>query len=94
MNDQQYFEQVLAERDKLVAELAAVKEERQQLWYRWEAASSDALDKGVLIKKLSNALEFCYDIALEEYAHQTPLDIGKEVTLRHIMRKCEEVCDG
>ena len=40
----------------IAAELTAARAERQQLWLRWEAASNDALDKGVRIRELEAAL--------------------------------------
>lgn len=41
-------------------------------------------------KKLLQALQFCLDMAEEEYPHQQYRSPGAEVCLRHIVRKCRE----
>ena len=40
-------------------------------------------------KNLLRALQFCLDMAEEEYPHQQG-NVGAEIVLRHIMRKCRE----
>lgn len=40
-------------------------------------------------QKLREALKFCRDIAAEEYDYQQT-NVGAELVLRHIMRKCDE----
>lgn len=40
--------------------------------------------------ELLRALQFCLDMAEEEYPHQQYRNPGAEVCLRHIMRKCRE----
>jgi len=39
---------------------------------------------------LKKALQFCRDLASEEYPHQQN-NIGAEIVLRHIIKKCDEV---
>lgn len=40
-------------------------------------------------RKLVEAVQFCRDIAAEEYDFQQA-NVGAELVLRHIMRKCDE----
>jgi hypothetical protein len=40
-------------------------------------------------QSLCKALQFCLDMAEEEYPYQTS-NAGAEIVLRHIMRKCRE----
>ena len=41
------------------------------------------------IRKLEAVVKFCHDIAEEEYPHQER-NVGAELVLRHIIRKCSE----
>jgi len=43
------------------------------------------------IKALEEVVKFCHDIATEEYPHQQKQNIGAELVLRHIIRKCASV---
>jgi hypothetical protein len=42
------------------------------------------------IKELELVVGFCHDIASEEYPYQQK-NIGAEIVLRHIIRKCASV---